>query len=285
MPPDRWRNGTGAKRSRTCAIRASVVFVALVVLTACNSLPRFKPDPSRGDFRQTSRDVSVSEPVGRGAHPTALVLLAQQRLQTGQIKDAEQLARKAVKAQPTSAQAHTVLGLVLDRKGEAASAGESYRRAAQLAPAHGEMLNNYGVWLCDRGRAAESLAWFDRAAAAPGYATPSAAKGNAGICALAAGQGMRAERDLRAAIVDDPANPLALGALARLAFEAGRLMEARAFSERRLAAAPPTDDALLLASQIEQKLGDTDAARRYVQKMRRSSPGNRAEGNKESEGR
>ena len=46
-------------------------------------------------------------------------------------------------------------------------AGEHYRRAAELAPTRGAVLNNYGAWICAQGRAVESLAWFDRALAAP----------------------------------------------------------------------------------------------------------------------
>ena len=48
----------------------------------------------------------------------------------------------------------------------------------------------------------------------------------------------RAERDLRRAIELDPSNAVALAALAQREFRAGRCFEARAFSERRLAAAP-----------------------------------------------
>ncbi|CAA9344647.1 MAG: Type IV pilus biogenesis protein PilF [uncultured Lysobacter sp.] len=285
MPHERRRRTRSSTLTTRGALLVTLLLGGLAGLSACKNLPGGQPDVSRGKFRQTSRDISVREPPGRSADSRALVLLAQQRLQTGDIKAAEQLARKAVKDQPASADAHTVLGLVLDRKGDAPAAGASYRKATELAPNGGEVLNNFGVWLCGQGRAAESLAWFDRAVAAPGYSTPSAAKGNAGVCALSAGQSVRAERDLRAAISADPANALALGALAKLAFDAGRTMEARAFSERRLAAAPATDDALLLASQIEQKLGDTDAARRYVQKMRRSPAGTGAKRDGEQEGR
>lgn len=259
--------------SATRVVLACATLVVLTVLPACKSLPGSSaPDPSRGKFRQTARQVSVSDPVGKGGSQ-ALVLLAQQRLRTGNVKEAAELARKAVRQQPQSPEAHAVLGLVLEQQGDIAAAGASYRKATELAPSRGEFLNNYGAWLCRQGREEESLQWFDRAAAAPGYATPAAARGNAGACALAAGQTVRAERDLRAAIQDDPDNAVALGALARMAFDARRMMEARAFSERRLASAPPTPEALQLASQIEQELGDSDAARRYVEQMQKRFPG------------
>lgn len=133
----------------------------------------------------------------------------------------------------------------------------------------GEALNNYGVWLCAQGRAAESLAWFEKAARIPGYATRAGALGNAGACALEAGDAMRAEAYSRLAVELDPEHAVALGTLARVMFDQQRWFEARAFSQRRLAAAPENVASLQLASQIEQKLGDSDAARRYGDRMRK----------------
>jgi type IV pilus assembly protein PilF len=95
---------------------------------------------------------------------------------------------------------------------------------------------------------------------------------NAGVCAGQAGQQERADRDLRHAISLDPVNAAALGALAQREFRAGRAFEARAFSERRLAAAPANPQALLLASQIEEELGDSAAAARYVSRLNAEFP-------------
>ena len=100
----------------------------------------------------------------------------------------------------------------------------------------------------------------------------AAALANAGECAGRAGQHGRVERDLRAALSLDPDNAVALGAMAEHQFRNGRYLEARAFSERRLGVAPPDASALLLASQIEDKLGDKAAAARYVQRLRTEFP-------------
>ena len=159
-----------------------------------------------------------------------------------------------------------------ERRGRTQRAGESFRRAAEQAPQRGDILNNYGAWLCQQGRPAESLVWFDRALQAPGYATPAESQANAGGCALDAGQFERAERDLRAALATLPGNPVALEAMAQLSFRQGRFMEARAFAERRIAAAPATRSVLQLASQIEARLGDRAASDRYLQRIRQEFP-------------
>src|SRR5690606_26756693 len=129
-------------------------------------------------------------------------------------------------------------------------------------------LNNYAVWLCGNGRQAESLPLFAQALRDPGYATPAVAMANAGACALEAGRAAEAERDLRRALELDPENPVALATMARLSFQQGDYLQARAFSQRRLAAAPASAQVLQLASQIEQKLGDSAAMAGYVQRLR-----------------
>lgn len=245
----------------------------VLAVAGCSRLGFIRPDTSRRGFESTAHEVVITNSGRSGASGAlARVQLAQQRLGEGDFVAAEQQARKALKLDPRSAAAYTVLALVADRKGDAAGAGKHYLQAAELAPTQGGMLNNYGTWLCSQGRAAESLDWFDRALAAPGYPTPDIASANAGSCALQAGQVARAESMLRQAIALDPQNRVALSAMAELEFKAGRMMSARAFSQRRLAAAPADAAALQLASQIEYKLGDRTAAEEYVRRLRAEFP-------------
>ncbi|GAB3094630.1 tetratricopeptide repeat protein [Lysobacter terrae] len=184
----------------------------------------------------------------------------------------KQVASAALKRAPASVEAHTYLAVALDHSGDSPDAGSHYQRAAELAPGNGAVVGNYGIWLCEQGRAAEGLGWLDRAVGLPGGGDSALILANAGTCAGKAGQTQRAERDLRRAIQLDPESPIALGALAEQEFAAGNALEARAFSERRLATAPADAKALLLASQIEQKLGDSSAAARYVSRLRAEFP-------------
>nr|WP_281781748.1 type IV pilus biogenesis/stability protein PilW [Lysobacter auxotrophicus] len=247
---------------------------------ACSRVPFVKQDFKRQDFERTSPEVNVA---GNGRNKDAVAAsrpleLARARLLAGDYAAAEKEALKALKLDPKSADAETVLAVVVARRGDSAEAGRRYQRAAELAPTNGAIQNNYGVWLCREGRAAESLAWFDRALQDPRYTTPSVALANSGSCAARAGQDDRARRDLRRAVELDPNNATALGALAELEFRQGNAFEARAFSERRLSAAPADAGALQLASQIEEKLGDRAAAARYVQRMRAEFPQTRGSG-------
>jgi type IV pilus assembly protein PilF len=254
--------------------RWALPVLAVLALGACSRLTFVKPSMKRQGFEQVAPVVDVHETRAGNQRLNARNkrVLAQQQLARGDLDAAERETRQALKLEPDSADGYTLLGVIADRRGRAEDAGKAYRRAAELAPSSGATLNNYGAWLCSNGRAVEALGWFDRALADAAYPSPATALANAGICAGQAGQMARAERDLRAAIGLEPGSALALGALSEHAFGAGRYLEARAFSERRLAAAPADARALALASQIEQKLGDTVAADRYVRRMRAEFP-------------
>ena len=249
---------------------AAIVGAGLsAMLAGCSRLDFVKPDPRRRSFDRTAPEVELRR---QAPDSTALVQRGQQSLLAGDLESAEDSARKAARIDPRSAAAQTLLGLVADRRGRVDEAGEHYRRALDLAPASGVMLNNYAAWLCSAGRAADAMPLFERAAAAPGYATPGAALANAGVCADKAGIHGQSEQFLRKALEVDPVNVVALAAMAEREFRAGRAFEARAFSERRLAAGRADLRSLQLASQIEEKLGDKAAAAKYVQQIRIEFP-------------
>lgn len=251
-----------------------VAVVAFALLAAgCSRLTFVKPSAERGDSRQVAPEYDFSDGGNsRGkASARSHLLRGEQALRAGRHADAAAEARQAMRLDNRDADAHTLLALALERQGEDREAGKHYARAAELNPS-GATLNNNGAWLCRNDRAAESLAWFDRALSDRSYASPASALANAGACADAGGQPGRAERDLRAALALDPVNAVGLEALARHLHGRGDDFEARAFSQRRLDAAPASPAALQLASQIEEKLGDKAAAARYVQRLRTEFP-------------
>ena len=253
----------------------AAVSLAMLLTTGCARLNFFKKS---GGTREVTEQVARHYSVGDSATTTQRLAardrlaLAMQRLRSGDLVAAEREAKAALKANPNSADAYTLLAIIEDRRGNATQAGSHYKRAAELAPSQGGALNNYGAWLCGNGFPAESLVWFDRALAAPGYASPASALANAGGCALRTGQYERAGRDLRQALVLDPDNAYALASMAESEYRQHRYFEARAFTERRLAAASANPAVLQLAADIEGKLGDKAAASRYVQRLRAEFP-------------
>lgn len=253
--------------------RILLLLCGALLLAACARPATVKTPKIRGTERIAPvYELEDSDATRRRVQARDAIGLAAQRLAAGELEQAHKLARDALRIDPQSADAYTVLGAIESERGNAALAGGHYRRAAELAPDSGDAMNNHGAWLCANGYPAESLVWLDRALAATGAGAPASILANAGSCALRSGQLERAERDLRQALELDPANVSALGSMATLAFEQGRLMQARAFVERRLAAAPADASVLQLALRIEQGLGDRVAASRYQQRLRAEFP-------------
>jgi type IV pilus assembly protein PilF len=245
------------------------LLAALVLLAGCSRLTFLKTKPEIVKFKKQESPYQVKDGAAtrQRLKEQEQVNLAWQRLGAGDLESAGREASAVLKSNDESVAAHTIMGIVQTRRGQGAAAGTHYRRAAELAPKDPGVINNYGAWLCTNGRAAESLVWFDRALDDPNYGTPASALANAGGCALQAGQYERAERDLRKAIELDPTNAYALASMASNEHRLGRDFEARAFIERRLAAAPADAGVLQLAADIENGLGDKVAASRYLQRL------------------
>ena len=251
---------------------AAAALVMLPMLAACQSLmvPTYKKQGA--EWIAPQYHVSDNAGAKRRMAADRRLSLASQRLMSGDLKSAEVEATAALKENPSSTDALTLLAVIADRNGASAKAGDYYKRAAELAPGQGAALNNYGAWLCSNGFPAEALVWFDRALKDPNYTSPASALANAGGCALEAGQYERADRDLRKALALDPRNAYALASMAKSEYRRSRYFEARAFTERRLSAAPADPAVLQLASNIEERLGDKAAASRYVQRLRAEFP-------------
>jgi type IV pilus assembly protein PilF len=253
---------------------ALLLIIPMLLAGGCSRLTFVKPKMERKDGEQIAPDYQVSDTPATKQRMAAQEQMgrALQNLQAGKLDAAEQSAKAVLKMRPDSADATTLMAIIEDRRGRASQAGAHYKRAAELPPLDGGRQNNYGAWLCANGYPAESLVWFDRALNDPDYATPAAALANAGGCAAKVGQYERSERDLRRALALDPRNSFALGAMAENEYRSQRFFEARAFVERRLAAAPASPVMLKLASQIEERLGDKVAASRYVKQLRAEFP-------------
>lgn len=257
-------------------VRKALLLAAVlcVVAAGCSRLTFVQSSADRGRYHQTAPDYSYSDTAQsrKRSRVRQHVDEAGHALDAGDMDVAAREARAAVRLDDRSPEALTMMALVEMVRGNPGEAGRYYGQAAEYAPHDGGVQNNYGAWLCGQGRAEESMAYFERAVGNPNYGGRADAMANAGACAEAAGRGDRAEAYLRAALRMDPENSVALAAMAEYQYRNGQYLEARAFSQRRLDAAPATPDALLLASQIEEQMGDRAAAARYRQRLGREFP-------------
>ncbi len=95
-----------------------------------------------------------------------------------------------------------MVAMVYTELGEDARADQSFQRALQLGPTNPDVNNNYGWYLCQRGREKESLAYFENALKDPLYTQKAKPLQNAGVCAKKMGDAALAE-DVLPAVVRD----------------------------------------------------------------------------------
>ncbi|MEO7324529.1 MAG: type IV pilus biogenesis/stability protein PilW [Dokdonella sp.] len=198
--------------------------------------------------------------------------LGQKYLQQGKLEIALEKLTRALSVDPDYVDAHTVVALLYENINDPVKAEEHYRRAAELKPKGGNVLNNYGTFLCKLGRYDESQVYFDRALTDPFYKTPAVALTNAGTCLLKAGKRDAAEASLRKALDLLPNESEALVQLASVLYDKGEYFKARAFMQRFEATAQSRPDALLLGRNIELRLGNGRAAGDYTRKLMQDFP-------------
>ena len=170
------------------------------------------------------------------------------------------------------APAFNMLGLVHAELREYPEAETNFRRGIELAPAYSEVRNNFGYFLCQRGRYDEGLSQLDSALKNPLYASPELALANAASCAIAKNDLNRAEEYLRRALVRAPKHPSALRSSAELNFRRGQVREARAALEKLAEVSELDAAALWLGVRIEHNLGDQVAEASFAAQLRRRFP-------------
>lgn len=198
--------------------------------------------------------------------------LAESYMRSNDYETALAKLKKAESLDSHSADVQSMLGFLYASIRRPEQADEYYQKSVKLAPRAGGILNNYATWLCRSRRSEQSLEWFDRALDDPFYKTQSMALANAGRCAVEAGDLERADGYLRRALVIDPNLPDVLQDMAALSYRRGDLLRARAFVQRREAGGEIGPGLLELAAKVEDGLGDTEAAKRYRDRLVKEFP-------------
>jgi type IV pilus assembly protein PilF len=201
------------------------------------------------------------------------VELASLYLSRGSIGPALDEASSAAKLDPENPQAYNLLGLINMQIKEDAQATLNFERALRLAGTDPDINNNYGWFLCERGRPAESIRFFMVAVRSPLYANVDRSLVNAGVCSRRHGDNAEARRFFEQALGLRSNQPVALFNLADLSFASGRAREASVFLNRLMQAAAPTAEVLWLGVRIERALDDRQAEALYAQQLRRLFPG------------
>lgn len=243
---------------------SGLFFIACLLMTACAS-------PGGGSEGTPEQDTTRTQKIAR-IH-TELAASYYDRAQYGV---ALQEIAVALKADAGFSQAYNVRALIRMALHEDDKADEDFRHSLALDEANSDTHNNYGWFLCQRGRMNESAKQFQLALSNPLYATPEMAYSNLGLCLKKAGNLKGAESNLQRALALRPDMPDALYGLADLNYGNGNYAAAQSYLVRFSQAVTELNaEQLWLAVRIERKMKDYDAEASYALQLRKRFPDSR----------
>lgn len=229
-------------------------------------------NPPGGSSTTSSPSGKQQSETNAGSRAKAFTDLAGAYFSRGQMKIALDEVRKAIQADNRYGPAYNVLGLIYMELAEDKLAEENFRKAIELDRADSEAHNNYGWFLCTRGRYEEGLAQFTEALRNPLYAQPEQSMTNAGLCSEKKGDAKQAEAYYSKALKLQPDAPLTTIKFAMLKYRTGRFADAQQMLSRYHEIAPPTSESLWLGLLLERQIGDKEQAAAYGLQLRKRFP-------------
>ena len=178
---------------------------------------------------------------------------------------------QALRAYDNYGPAYNMLGLTYMELREDPLAVKSFERALKIGPNDSDANNNYGWFLCSRGKHAESIHYFMAAQRNPLYATPEKSFVNAGLCSRRMGDEAQAVEFFEKALKLKADEAQALFNLAEISFSRGDYGAARERVAKLLKSAT-TAEYLAFAMRIERRMGDRSAAASYAQQLKHRFP-------------
>jgi len=245
-------------------MKRAVATMLFVLVTGCVTTTTEAPTTAAGAQSGESTD-----PRNRARLRTELASLYYSR---GSMAVALEELRLAIAADKNYAPAHAMFGMVYMELNENQLALASFERAHSLAPTDPDINHNFGWFLCQTGRAPDSVRYFLQAVKNPLYPTPWRSYSAAGVCALRAGNSKDAEDYFLRALKLEPDEPTALLQLGQIRFKQNNFEEAQKLVARLNKLLTPTAESLWLAIRIERKLGGRAAEQTYAIQLRRRFP-------------
>lgn len=173
--------------------------------------------------------VTVTETAGNATQsdPTemaeARIALGLGYLENGSMIKARENLEKALQHAPDYYRSQLSMAHYYEAVGENDSARKMYRTALSEHPKNGNVLNNFGTFLCKQGEYDTADQYFRRAVEQPYYYLISASYENAGLCALKAGKTDNAREYFKRAIDHDPNRLLSILQLTKMEIKDRRL--------------------------------------------------------------
>lgn len=188
------------------------IVAAALSLTACVTVTESDNSNLKGD------PVEMAE---------SRIALGLAYLDNGHMIKARENLEKAMQHAPHYYRSQLSMAHYFETVGETDSARDTYRSALRDHPENGNVLNNYGTFLCKHGEYQQADKYFNLAVEQPYYYLISASYENAAFCSLKSGDIDKAADYFKRALDHDPMRIRSLLQLTKLEIEHGDYTEAR----------------------------------------------------------
>lgn len=148
-------------------------------------------------------------------------------LEQGNRVRARQSLQKALQHAPHYYRAQLSMAHYFEIVGETSAAQQLYQTALREHPRNGNVLNNYGAFLCKQGEYSRADQYFMRAVEQPYYYLIPASYENAGFCALTSGDKQKAYYYFARSLDHDPNRVRSILQLAKLEIDDRQFIPAR----------------------------------------------------------
>lgn len=181
---------------------SAILFLVIINLTSCIS----------------SKNLDISSQNHHNPKASAYnVQLGLAYLQQGNQQRAKQKLLTAIEEAPESASANDALAYYFENVQNITEAENYYQRAIQLSHQSGAALNNYGAFLCRQKQYKRANEYFLNAIRDSSYLNTGLAYENAGLCAVAQKNTIKAKHYFQMALAQDPHLEQSLYELAQIA--------------------------------------------------------------------
>jgi Flp pilus assembly protein TadD len=231
----------------------SICFLGFAVFDQVSARQQQPKVTEKSKGRPASR-----EDVGPLLHEAALLL------QTGKLEQAEPLVRRAVAAAPANADAHNLLGTILDQRGRTQAAEREYLAALHFNPRATSARANLGVLLARTERSEAAVAAFEAVL----REVPDHPQATINLALLYAARGdySRAVPLFERARRQQPDNLTVLSQLGFTLYQLKRIDEAAEVLASAASLSPADPDVLYLSGLVATLRGDSEAAVNFWQR-------------------
>jgi len=186
--------------------------------------------------------------------------------QGNMVKSRENL-EKALEHYPGYYRAQLSMAHYFEKVGEKELATQMYETALKEHPKNGNVLNNYGTFLCKYGNYEKADEYFNKAIEQPYYYLTSASYENAAFCALKSGDTAQAKTYFTRTLDHDPHRARSLLNLAKLEIDDDEFVKARIRLMKFHQRYGIQKTSLKLLADLEGKAGNESLESKYRKKL------------------